>query len=141
MTNQVNLDSYDTYTALKDGTVSTGNACRAGFKSSPASGTSNFYIEKGSWPRQKLLNETTGLYLYEAMGLHMADPISGDFSVGAIGCWLEKGEFKSGVRGVTLAGNLLDLLKDIDAVSDDLTFFGSTGSPTFRVRELNVSGQ
>ena len=131
---------YDTYTALKDGARSTGNAGRAGFKSSPQAGTTNFYIDKGGFTRKELLAQTRGLYLYEAMGLHMADPISGDFSVGAIGAWLENGEFKSGVRGVTLAGNLLDLLKNIDAVSDDLTFFGSHGSPTFRVSQLSVSG-
>ncbi|MBI4217502.1 MAG: TldD/PmbA family protein [Elusimicrobia bacterium] len=131
---------YDTYTALKDKTVSTGNAGRAGFKSSPSSGPSNFYLQAGATAREKLLKMTTGLYLYEVMGLHMADPVSGDFSVGVIGAWLEKGEWRGGVRGVTLAGNLLSLLKNIDCVCDDLTFFGSVGSPTFRVSELSVSG-
>lgn len=132
---------YDSYTAEKDKTRSTGNACRAGFKSSPSPGPSNFYLQAGDLPREKLLRMTCGLYLYEVMGLHMADPISGDFSVGAIGAWLENGEFKTAVRGVTLAGNLLELLKNVDGVCDDLTFFGSVGSPTFRVRELMVSGQ
>jgi PmbA protein len=131
---------YDTYAALKDRAASTGNAGRPGFKGSPSCGTTNFYMEPGSLPRRKLLDQTRGLYLYDVMGLHMADPISGDFSVGAIGSWLENGEFKSGVRGITLAGNLLDLLKNIDAVCDDLTFFGSHGSPTFRAGELSVSG-
>lgn len=132
---------YDTYTALKDKTVSTGNASRAGFKSSPSPGPSNFYLCAGDASREHLLKETTGLYLYEVMGLHMADPISGDFSVGAIGAWLENGEFKHGVRGITLAGNLLELLKNIDLVCDDLTFFGSVGSPSFKVSHLMVSGQ
>jgi PmbA protein len=131
---------YDTYTALKDKTRSTGNAGRSGFKSSPSSGPSNFFLQAGPVPRAKLLGETTGLYLYDVMGLHMADPISGDFSVAVMGAWLEKGEFRYGVRGVTLAGNLIDLLKNIDAVCDDLSFFGSVGSPTFRVNQLTVSG-
>ncbi len=131
---------YDSYTALKDKTQSTGNASRAGFKSSPGSGTSNFYFAAGSVPREKILKETEGLYLYDVMGLHMADPISGDFSVGAIGAWLENGEFKSGVRGITLAGNLLDVLMNIDAVGSDLQFFGSLGSPTIRVSSMTVSG-
>ena len=113
---------YDTYTALKDRTRSTGNASRAGFKSSPGPGTSNFYLCAGKTPREQILKDTRGLYLYEVMGLHMADPISGDFSVGVIGAKLENGEFKSGVRSVTLAGNILDLLKKIDAVGTDLTF-------------------
>lgn len=132
---------YDTYTAAKDQTRSTGNASRAGFRSSPSPGPSNFYLQAGTVPREKLLRMTRGLYLYEVMGLHMADPISGDFSVGAIGAWLENGEFKSAVRGITLAGNLLELVKNVDAVCEDLTFFGSVGSPTFRVSELMVSGQ
>ncbi len=131
---------YDTYASLKDKTASTGNASRAGFKSSPGSGTSNFYFAAGKIPRGKILKETKGLYLYDVMGLHMADPISGDFSVGAIGTWIENGEFKSGVRGITLAGNLLGLLKNIDAVGDDLQFFGSLGSPTIRVSEMTASG-
>ena len=126
--------------ALKDQTESTGNAARAGFKSSPSPGTSNFYLCPGPTSRQKILNETTGLYLYDVMGLHMADPISGDFSVGAIGAWLDHGRFLHGVRGITIAGNLLDLMKNMDAVCDDLTFFGSVGSPTFRVRDLVISG-
>lgn len=131
---------YDTYTALKDKTKSTGNAGRSGFKSSPSSGPSNFFLQAGPASRAKLLQETRGLYLYDVMGLHMADPISGDFSVAVMGAWLDKGEFKYGVRGVTLAGNLIELLKRVDAVCDDLSFFGSVGSPTFRVGELMVSG-
>lgn len=131
---------YDSYAAFKDKTVSTGNASRAGFKSSPGSGTSNFYFAAGAVSRETILKETKGLYLYDVMGLHMADPISGDFSVGAIGAWLENGEFKSGVRGITLAGNLLDVLMNIDAVGSDLQFFGSLGSPTLRVSEMTVSG-
>ncbi len=131
---------YDTYTALKDRAPSTGNASRAGYKSSPTVGTSNFYLEKGTTSREQILKETKGLYLYDVMGLHMADPISGDFSVAVMGAYLEAGELQFGVRGVTLAGNLLDLLKNIDAVGDDLTFFGSVGSPTFRVGGLMVSG-
>ena len=137
---KLNAFLYDTYTALKDGAASTGNASRGGFKSSPSSGTSNFFLEAGKTPRADILKTTNGLYLYDVMGLHMADPVSGDFSVGVMGARLENGEFKEGVRGVTLAGNLLDLLKNIDAVGQDLTFFGSMGSPTFRVAGLTISG-
>ena len=131
---------YDNYSAQKDGVSSTGNASRAGYKSSPSVGTSNFYLQAGKSHRAELLKQTRGIYLYEVMGLHMADPISGDFSVAAIGAWLEDGVFQHGVRGVTLAGNILELLKNIDAVCDDLTFFGSTGSPTLRVQGLSLSG-
>jgi len=137
---KLNTFLYDTYSALKEGTLSTGNASRGGFKSSPSSGISNFFLEAGQTSREEILKTTTGLYLYDVMGLHMADPVSGEFSVGVMGARLENGEFKEGVRGVTLAGNLLDLLKNIDALGSDLTFFGSMGSPTFRVSGLTISG-
>ncbi len=131
---------YDTYSAAKDGVKSTGNAARGGFRGSPSCGITNFFMEKGTISREQILKATNGLYLYDVMGMHMADTISGEFSVGAIGARIEGGEFKEGVRGITLAGNLLDLLKNIDMVGDDLTFFGSIGSPTFRVAQLSVSG-
>jgi PmbA protein len=81
-----------------------------------------------------------GLLLQEVMGMHTADPVSGDFSVGAQGRWIEGGKLTRGVRGVTLAGNLKALLNGIEAVGDDLTWYGSTGTPTFRVAQLTIGG-
>ena len=72
--------------------------------------------------------------------MHTANPISGDFSVGAQGRWIEGGRLSQAVRGVTLAGNLKKLLTQIDAVADDLTWYGSVGTPTFRVSQLTVGG-
>jgi PmbA protein len=75
------------------------------------------------------------------MGMHTANPISGDFSVGAAGVWIKNGQFTKAVRGVAIAGNLLELLGEIDAVGDDLRFFGSQGAPTLRFKNIVISGE
>jgi len=74
------------------------------------------------------------------MGLHTANPISGDFSVGASGLWIEKGERAFPVKGIALSGNLMGLFKDVDGVGSDLKFYGPVGSPTLRVSKLNIAG-
>jgi len=132
---------YNTYTAAKEGTVSTGNAVRSSFKTTPSVGTTNFFLEPGHQPPQELIREVPdGLYVLEVMGMHTANPISGDFSVGAKGVWIENGVLARPVRGIVIAGNVIELLKKVDAVANDLRFFGSRGAATFRVSELTVSG-
>jgi PmbA protein len=74
------------------------------------------------------------------MGMHTANPISGDFSVGAAGIWIENGGFTKPVRGVAIAGNILELLNEVEGVGSDLTFFGSKGAPTLRISRMVVSG-
>jgi PmbA protein len=132
---------YDTYTAGKDKVKSTGNANRGSFKGTPGVGISNFFIEKGKTSREALIGQTKdGFYVMEVMGMHMADPISGDFSVGASGLWIKNGQLGQPVQGVTIAGNIIELLNSIDGVGDDLKFYGSVGSPTLRIRDIMVSG-
>lgn len=132
---------HNTYTAARDGVSSTGNGARGSFKTTPEVGTTNFYIEAGSRPPEEIIKEIPkGLYVTEVMGMHTANPISGDFSVGATGIWIEKGELTTPVRGVAIAGNIIGLLEAIDAVADDLTFFGATGAPTIRIASMTISG-
>lgn len=132
---------YNTYTAKKEGKASTGNAVRASFKTTPTVGTTNFYLEPGGRPPEELIREIpNGLYVLEVMGMHTANPISGDFSVGAKGVWIENGILTRPVRGIVIAGNVIELLKNVDAVANDLRFFGGRGAATFRVTELAVSG-
>lgn len=132
---------HNTYTAAKDGVTSTGNGTRASFKGTPEVGTTNFYIAPGDTSREKLLREVDkGLYITEVMGMHTANPISGDFSVGASGLWIEKGEFVQPVKGVAIAGNIKDLLNSIDCIGTDLTFFVGKGSPTIRISRMTISG-
>lgn len=132
---------HNTYTAAKDGVVSTGNGMRSSYKGTPEIGTTNFYILPGELSVEELLKDiASGLYVTEVMGMHTANPISGDFSVGAAGLWIENGQLAYPVRGVAIAGNILDLLASIDAVASDLTFFGGRGAPTCRVAKMTVSG-
>lgn len=133
---------HNLYTARKIGVVSTGNAVRASYKSTPEVGTTNFYLDKGSVSRQDLLGEIKkGLYVTEVMGLHTANPISGDFSLGASGLLIENGELTRPIKGVAIAGNLQDLLMGIDLVADDLTFYAGQGAPTVRIQGLTISGK
>jgi PmbA protein len=82
-----------------------------------------------------------GLIVTEIIGLHTADPVSGDFSVGAAGLWVEQGEGRFPVKGIAISGNLIDLVSKVDGVGSDLTFYGQFGAPTLRVSSLNVAGQ
>jgi len=132
---------YNTYTANKDKTVSTGNAMRGGFKGIPGVGVTNLYVEPGKHSLQELMSSTgRGLLVTEIMGAHTANPISGDFSVGATGFWIEDGKKAFPVREITIAGNILDLMKNVDAVGSDLRFSGRIGSPSLRVKELSIGG-
>lgn len=132
---------HNTYTAARDGVSSTGNGVRGSFKSTPEVGTTNFFIQAGTIPLEELIRDTAyGLYVTEVMGMHTANPISGDFSVGAAGMLIENGQLTRPVRGVAIAGNLLELLNQVDGVANDLTFFGGRGSPTIRVTRMSISG-
>jgi PmbA protein len=81
-----------------------------------------------------------GLYVTDVLGLHTANPITGDFSVGASGFLVENGAIKHGVKGITIAGNFHQLFQRITAVGSDLKFRGSTGSPSLLVEEIAISG-
>lgn len=132
---------YNTYSAAKDNCQSTGNGVRHSFKGLPEVGPTNIYIEKGMTPRKDLIHGVQdGFYVTSVMGMHTANPISGDFSVGAAGVWVRGGQFAQAVRGVAIAGNVLNLLGQVEAVGDDLRFFGAQGAPTILIGGITVSG-
>lgn len=132
---------HNTYTASKEGLQSTGNGVRGSFKGTPEVGTTNFFIRPGaSSPEQMIKDVKNGLYVTEVMGMHTANPISGDFSLGAAGILIENGQFTRPVRGVAIAGNIMELLGAVDAVGNDLEFFGGKGAPTIRVASMSLSG-
>ena len=121
---------------------STGNAVRPGIKAPPAAGLTNLYIEKGDFSRGALFNRAgTGLFVTEVMGMHTANPVSGDFSVGAAGIWIENGKRAYPVKGVAIAGNVIDILKSVTAVGSDLRFFGKIGAPSLLISDLTISGE
>jgi len=130
---------FDTFTARKSKARSTGNASR-GYSSLPHIGTHNLYLERGTQdPASLIADVKQGLYVTAMLG-HGADIVTGDYSRGANGIWIENGELTHPVQEVTVAGNLLDMLRRIDGVGDDLQFRGGTGAPTIRFSELTVAG-
>ncbi|WP_347487609.1 TldD/PmbA family protein [Desulfoscipio sp. XC116] len=132
---------HNTYTAAKDGVLSTGNGVRGSFKGTPEVGTTNFLIEPGDKTAEQIISDiSSGLYVTEVMGLHTANPISGDFSLGAGGLWIENGRPAYPVRGLAIAGNIMEMLGRVDAVGSDLQFFGGRGAPTIRVSRMSISG-
>lgn len=120
---------------------STGNSHRSSIKSPPGLGVSNLFIEPAKDPFPQLVKDLRrGVVIEEVMGLHTADPISGDFSLGCSGDWIENGERAYPVKSIAIAGNLFQLFKRVIQVGNDLRFFGRTGSPSLLIEELEVSG-
>ncbi len=131
---------HDAATAAREKTASNGCGYRDDWSGLPGPGTSNFFLAPGSLTREKLVADTRdGLLVLEVLGMHMVDPVSGEFSVGISGLEISKGALGRPFKGAMLSGNLLDLLARVDAVADDLVFHGSFGSPTFRVSSLDVA--
>ena len=133
---------YDTYCACKGGTESTGNATRGSSKNPPRMGVTNFFIENGAVPLAALIKGVDrGVLITEVMGIHTANPISGDFSVGATGFLIEQGTVTMPVKGITIAGNILDIFRNVEMAGNDLRFFGAVGSPSLKIAELDVGGE
>jgi PmbA protein len=74
------------------------------------------------------------------MGIHTIDPVSGEFSLGAAGILYSNGRQVHPVRGVTIAGNILDLWNKIIYVGDDLRFYGRIGSPSLLIDKVTIGG-
>ena len=137
---------YDTYTARKDRTLSTGNATRASYRSTPSVGASNFYISPGSHTPEEIIGSVSkGFYIMDIIGLGSGtNPISGQMSVGAKGLLIEKGKFSSPVKEVTIATDILKFLSSFKMIGNDLKFVpagGYLGSPTILVENVSISGK
>ncbi|MCD6362995.1 MAG: TldD/PmbA family protein [Synergistetes bacterium] len=132
---------HNTYTAAKDGVETTGNAVR-GYSSVPAVGSTNLFIMPGERNSADILGDVKeGLYVLSVMGLHTVNLISGDFSLGVSGLWIDNGEKVFPVRGMTIAGNLLEFFNSVEEVGNDLQFFRSVGGATLKVGDLTIGGE
>ncbi|HTO55606.1 MAG TPA: TldD/PmbA family protein [Myxococcota bacterium] len=132
------LASYvlDTYSARKLGLQSTGNGVRGGGAS-----TTNLWLEPGKKSPAEILTSTPrGLYVTELIGQGF-NPVTGDYSRGAAGMWIENGELAYPVEEITIAGNLAQMLCDIDAIGNDLLWLGATAAPTVRISRMTVAGE
>lgn len=129
----------DVYSAKKLGRESTGSAGR-GIGGNPGPTTSNLVMSAGNLTREQLIRSTSkGLYVTSLMGFGF-NPVTGDFSRGAAGFWIENGELTFPVSEVTIAANFDEILKRIDAVADDIKWRSSTVAPTFRVSHMMLAG-
>jgi PmbA protein len=129
---------YDSYYGKMFNHPSTGNAVRLGIKTPPRCDTRGLFIKNGS--EGNLHDFTNGLVIDELMGTHTANEVTGDFSVGAIGHW-RSGSSSVPFKGVVLSGNLFDVLTQVTHVGNDLTFYGSHGSPSLVIDGLKISGK
>jgi len=131
---------YDSFTARKAKASSTGNAARS-YNALPMIGITNLYLEPGQPSPEEIIRDVkNGFYVTAMLGVG-ADIVTGQYSRGANGLWIENGELTYPVQEVTVAGNMLQMLRDIDAIGSDLRFRGSVGAPTLRFRELTIAGE
>jgi PmbA protein len=129
----------NTYTARKLGMKSTGSASR-GLAGNPGTGAHNFYLEPGTMsPTEIIADVPNGLYVTEVMGFGV-NLVTGDYSQGASGMWIENGEIAYPVEEITIAGNLKDMYKNIVAIGNDLVFRGASAAPTIRVEGMMIAG-
>ncbi len=132
---------YDSYCAKKDKAQSTGNSSRGSSKSPPHMGYSNLYIQAGNSSQDAIFSSIDkGLFVNDVMGIHTANPISGDFSLGINGFLINAGKMGTPVKGMAVAGNIINLFKGISLVGNDLRFYGKIGSPTVMIGEMDISG-
>ena len=129
----------NTYAARKLGMKSTHNASR-GLAGAPGIGSGNLYLEPGSQSPEEIIREVqAGLYVTSLMGFG-TNIVTGDYSRGAAGLWIENGQLTHAVEEITIAGNLGEMLRNITAIGDDLVFRGSVASPTLRIDGMTIAG-
>ena len=137
---------YDSYTARKGKTRSTGNASRSGYQDKPSIHPTNFYVLPGRTEASEILDKVSdGLMVTELSGLHAGiNYATADFSVPAKGIMIRDGVLAEPVDNISISGNMFDLLQNISMVCNDLAWEpinGMVGSPSFVVEDLNVIGR
>jgi PmbA protein len=129
----------NTYTARKLGMKSTHNASR-GLAGTPGIGCGNLYLEPGTLTPEQIIKEiSAGLYVTGLMGFGV-NTVTGDYSRGATGLWIENGQLTHAVEEITIAGNLVEMLKNVTAIGNDLEFRGAVASPTLRIDGMTIAG-
>ena len=129
----------NTYTARKLGLRSTHNAAR-GLAGAPGVGCGNLFLTPGEFSPEQIIGEVTaGLYVTSLMGFG-TNMVTGDYSRGATGLWIENGQLTHAVEEVTIAGNLAEMLRNVTAIGSDLKFRGSVASPTLRIDGMTIAG-
>jgi PmbA protein len=129
----------DTYSARKLGMHSTGNAVRS-IGDVPSVSHTNFYLVPGNHSPEEIIRSVKrGVYVVELIGFGV-NHVTGDYSRGAVGLWIEDGEIAYPVEEITIAGNLKTMLMDIEMIGNDLELRGSVASPTLKLTRMTVAG-
>lgn len=129
----------DTYTGRKLGMRSTGNAARSAGEA-PSVSPTNFYMVPGAaTPEEIIASVPSGLYVTGLIGFGV-NPVTGDYSRGASGLWIEGGELTYAVEEITIAGNLRQMLADIEMIGNDLDRRRRVMAPTLKIREMTIAG-
>ena len=136
---------YDTYTARREGTDSTGSAARSGYRSQPSVGPSNLVVATGELSFDELLGEAgDGVFVTDVAGLHSGvNPVSGVFSVGASGRAIRRGELAEPLREFTIASDLLSMLGAVRACGAEprwVPFGAPVSTPPLLIAEMTVAG-
>lgn len=136
------LQSYllDTYSGRKLGMPSTGNASRS-VGEPPGVSPANFHLAPGKdSPEQIVGSVKNGLYVTEMIGFGV-NMVTGDYSRGAAGMWIENGELAYPVEEITIAGNLKEMFQNIEMVGSDLELRGRIASPTIKIARMTIAGE
>ena len=136
----LNAFLYDLYYAKKMGKTPSGCSSRS-IKGPPSISTANFYMPNGKKSLPQLMDGVSkGIMITDLMGVHTANSVTGDFSLGASGILIENGKLTRPVRGFAVAGNVLDVFRKISDIGNDMRFFGTVGAPSVRLTDISVSG-
>jgi len=130
----------DSYSARKLKLSPTGNSSRS-VGAPPGVGTTNLYLEPGNYtPEQIIGSVKQGLYVTEMIGFGI-NMVTGDYSRGAGGIWIENGELTYPVQEITIAGNLKEMFGAIEMIGNDLVWRSSTACPTIKIAEMTIAGE
>ena len=136
------LSTYllDSYSARRLGLASTGNAARS-VGDAPSVSPTNLYLQPGAYSPEEIIRTVKrGLYVTELIGFGI-NSVTGDYSRGASGMWIENGELAYPVEEITIAGNLKDMFMSIEMIGNDLAWRSSTVAPTLKISEMMIAGE
>jgi PmbA protein len=132
---------YDLLNSKRAGVKPTGSSVRGGVTAPPSSGINNLYIVPGAEGEESLLKGAgSGIVITELLGVHTANPVTGEFSVGASGFEFKGASRTRPFKEAALSGDLIGLFSKVAAVGSDLKFFGNIGAPCLMISEVELSG-
>jgi PmbA protein len=135
------LRSYllDAYSARRLGLAPTGHGARS-YGDAPGAAPTNFFLKPGAHtPEAIVASVRAGLYVTELIGFGV-NGVTGDYSRGAAGLWIENGELTYPVEEITIAGNLMTMFRGVEMVGNDLVFRNATAAPTLKIDRMTIAG-